>query len=186
LLQEAGWFLLVGVVLLVVGLRYALRTERGCFVRDYLLLRIPIVGKLQIKAAMSRFSSVFALLQASGVLALDAITILSDTIGNAAIARDFDNIREMLRSGQGLSNPLRTSRYFPPMVVNMVAIGEESGKLDEMLSEISKHYDAEVEYAMKKLSDSFGPILTVLLAIVVGFFALAIYMPMWKLGQMLH
>jgi len=143
-----------------------------------------VLGQLFIKAAMSRFASIFSILQASGVSARDAIGILAGTIGNSAIAREFAQINERLEEGRGISEPLKSSRYFTPIVINMIAIGEESGSLDEMLKEISDHYDVEMEYAMKKLSDSIGPLLTVGLAAVVGFFAMAIFLPMWDLTKM--
>jgi type IV pilus assembly protein PilC len=109
------------------------------------------------------------------------MNILSGTIGNTAIAREFDRINEQLEEGRGIAEPLKSAKYFTPIVVNMVSIGEESGNLDEMLNEISAHYDVELEYAMKKLTDAIGPLLTVGLAAVVGFFALAIFLPMWDL-----
>ena len=152
--------------------------------RDSLLMQVPVVGPLLIKTAMSRFASIFAILQSSGVGVLDAMKILSDTINNAAISREFDHIKHLLEEGRGISGPLKTAKYFTPMVINMVAIGEESGNLDEMLREVAVHYDTEVEYAMTKLSDAIGPILMVGLAAVVGFFALAIFLPMWDLTKM--
>ena len=82
--------------------------------------------------------------------------------------------------------PLRSAKYFTPIVINMVAVGEDSGNLEEMLREVSLHYDAEMEFAMKKLADAIGPILTLGLAVVIGFFALAIYLPMWDLTKMVH
>jgi type IV pilus assembly protein PilC len=146
-----------------------------------LLLGMPILGSLFIKAAMSRFSSIFAILQASGVSALDSLLILRDTIGNEAIAREFDQVSDQLVEGRGIAAPLRSAKYFPPMVVNMTAVGEESGALDELLREVAEHYDVEVEFATKGLSDSLAPLLTVGLAVIVGFFALAIFLPMWDL-----
>jgi type II secretory pathway component PulF len=95
--------------------------------------------------------------------------ILAGTVGNAAIALEFETITERLEEGRGIAEPLRQAKYFTPIVINMVAIGEESGNLDEMLSEVSAHYDTEVEYAMKKLSDAIGPVLTVGLAVLWGF-----------------
>jgi type IV pilus assembly protein PilC len=135
---------------------------------------------------MSRFASIFSIFQASGVPVLGAMAVLTKTIGNAAISREFSKIRDKLEQGSGIAGPLQSARYFPPMVINMVAIGEESGNLDELLKEISTHYDTEVEYSVKKLSDSIGPILTVGLAVVVGFFAFAIFLPMWDLTKMVH
>jgi len=181
------WYVILGVMLVIVfALAAYFRTSQGKFVRDSFLLRLPVLGPLFQKAALSRFASIFAILQTSGVPVLQSISILSDTIGNEAIARAFEHLRERIEEGAGISAPLKTSRYFTPMVVDMIAIGEESGNLDEMLREITKHYDDEVEYAVKGLSDAIGPVLIVGLAAVVGFFALAIFMPMWDLTKMVR
>ena len=112
--------------------------------------------------------------------------ILSETINNKAITKEFDKIQELLVEGRGISMPLRKAKYFTPMVVNMIAIGEETGNLDLMLQEVAKHYDLEVEYATRTLSDALGPILIVGLAAVVGFFATAIFLPMWDLTKMVN
>jgi type IV pilus assembly protein PilC len=161
-----------------------LKTPKGRLIKDSFLLKIPVIGELVKKASMSRFASIFSILQISGVPVLEAIDILSDTIGNAAITRQFNKIGEELKKGRGISKPLKNAKYFPPMVINMISIGEESGELDKMLAEISSHYDSEVEYTTKQLSDALGPFLTLALAGVVGFFALAIFLPMWDLTKM--
>lgn len=179
------WLLLLGgVALIVLAVMTVLRTARGRYGRDYLLLRIPLVGPVLIKAAISRFASIFAILQETGVAVLESMSILSGTIGNEAISREIHTVQERLEEGHGIAGPLNASRYFTPMLLNMVAIGEEAGTLDEMLREVSKHYDAEVEFAMKRMSEAIGPILIILLSAVVGFFALAIYMPMWDLTKL--
>jgi type IV pilus assembly protein PilC len=176
------WLLIIMAVAgVTLFLWTSLRTPTGRYWRDHLLLRLPILGPLFVKAAMSRFSSIFAILQASGVSALDSLLILRDTIGNEAIAREFDQVSDQLVEGRGIAAPLRSAKYFPPMVVNMTAVGEESGALDELLREVADHYDVEVEFATKGLSDSLAPLLTVGLAVIVGFFALAIFLPMWDL-----
>ena len=179
------WILLIVCVFAIAGvLFYYLRMEQGKYVRDVFLMKLPIIGPLFIKAAMSRFASIFSILQSSGVPILDCMRILSGIIGNYAISREFDLINERLEEGRGIAGPLKSAKYFTPIVINMVAIGEESGNLEEMLREISGHYDSELEYAMKKLSETIGPILTIGLAAVVGFFALAIFLPMWDLTKM--
>jgi type IV pilus assembly protein PilC len=181
------WYLcLGGVVAAIVLLGRYFRTEQGRYVKDSLILRLPIFGPLFIKAAMSRFASIFAILQSSGVPILNSLNILSGTIGNTAIAREFDRIRDRVEEGRGLAAPLNSAKYFTPMVTNMVAIGEESGNLDEMLREVSVHYDDEVAYAVKGLADALGPVLIVGLAGVVGFFALAIFMPLWDLTKIVR
>lgn len=184
MLSNYWHFMLIGGIGGALALNYYLRTEQGRFVRDFCIMRLPIVGPLFIKAAMSRFASIFAIFQSSGVAVLDSMKILSKTIGNAAISREFDQIRNRIQQGSNISTPLKSAKYFTPMVVNMVAIGEESEKLDEMLIEVAEHYDSEVEYAMHSLSEAIGPILTVGLAGVVGFFALAIFLPMWDLTKL--
>jgi type IV pilus assembly protein PilC len=181
------WYVCIaGVVGLIVGLRYYFRTDSGRLLRDRTLLRMPILGPVFSKSAMSRFASIFAILQASGVSVLDSLDILSLTIGNFAISKEFDKIKVLLHEGRGISGPLSQARFFTPMVVHMVAIGEESGNLDEMLQEVSNHYDDEVAYAVSQMSTNLGPILIVGLAAVVGFFALAIFLPMWDLTKMVR
>ena len=179
------WYVLVtGIVAIIVGSVLYFRTPSGEFVKDNYLMKLPVLGPLFIKSAMSRFASIFAILQSSGVAVLDSMAILSSTIGNSAISREFDRIRDQLEEGRGIAAPLQSAKYFSPMVVNMVAIGEESGNLDEMLREVADHYDTEIEYAVHKLSEAIGPLLTVGLAAVVGFFALSIFLPMWDLTKM--
>jgi type II secretory pathway component PulF len=179
------WFILIGVtIVLIFGLRSYIKTDQGRYILDTFFLKLPLFGPLFQKAAMSRFASIFAILQASGVAVMQALTILTDTIGNKAISVEIEKVRQRVQEGQGISGPLRAAKYFTPMLVDMVAIGEESGNIDEMLSQISIHYDDEVAYAVKSLSDMIGPILMVGLAAVVGFFALAIFLPMWDMTKM--
>jgi type IV pilus assembly protein PilC len=178
------WYLIIGVIVIIIfSMIFYFKTSNGRFVRDSFLLELPIIGPVFKKAALSRFASIFAILQTSGVPIMQSLTILSATMGNEALTRSFDHIRERVKEGAGISTPLKSAKYFTPMVIDMIAIGEESGNIDEMLRAVAKHYDDEVEYAIKGLSDSIGPILIVGLASIVGFFALAIFMPMWDLTQ---
>jgi Type II secretory pathway, component PulF len=103
---------------------------------------------------MSRFASIFAIMQASGVPVMKTMEVVSDTIGNTAISREFDNVRDQIQEGKGISGPLRQAKHFTPMVVDMVAVGEESGNIEDMMRQVSLHYDDEVNYAVKGLSDS--------------------------------
>jgi type IV pilus assembly protein PilC len=179
------WY--IAICIFVVGgslLIYYLRTNQGKFVFYTTVMRLPLVGPLFKKSAISRFASIFSILQSSGVDILQTMDILSTTLGNAAISRELDGIKDRLAEGHGIAEPLRSAKYFTPMLINMVAIGEESGSLEDLLQDVARHYDSEVEYAMKKLSDAIGPILTIGLAAVVGFFALAIFLPMWDLTMM--
>jgi type IV pilus assembly protein PilC len=183
-LSKYWYLILAAIAATVFALRFYFKTNNGRFVRDSFLLEMPIVGPVFQKAALSRFASIFAILQTSGVPIMQSLTILSATMGNEALTRTFDKIRDRIKEGAGISAPLKSEKYFTPMIVDMIAIGEESGKIDEMLRAVAIHYDSEVEYAIKSLSDAIGPILIVGLAAVVGFFALAIFMPMWDLTQL--
>ena len=178
------WHVFIGALVVgILSFRSYIKTERGKFVRDTFLLRLPLLGPLFIKAAMSRFASIFSILQGSGVPVMTSLGILSGTIGNAAISKEFDEVRVRVEEGQGISAPLRAAKYFTPMAVDMIAIGEESGNIEDMLRQVAIHYDDEVGYAVKRLSDAIGPLLISGLALVVGFFALAIFLPMWDLTK---
>jgi type IV pilus assembly protein PilC len=179
------WYIALGITAIAaVALYYYLKTERGRIVKYTLLMKLPIIGPLFIKSAISRFASIFSILLASGVDILETMNILSGTIGNAAMSYELEGIKDRLAAGHGIAGPLSTAKYFTPMLINMVAIGEESGNLEELMQDVASHYDTEVEYAMKKMSEAIGPLLTVGLAAVVGFFALAIFLPMWDLTLM--
>ena len=179
------WYVGLGILVVSgIGLYYYLKTEKGRLLFYTIMMKVPIIGPLFIKSAISRFASIFSILQSSGVDILQTMDILTDTIGNAAISHELSGIRGLLAAGHGIAGPLGSAKYFTPMLINMVAIGEESGNLEELLQDVANHYDTEVEYSMKKMSEAIGPILTVGLAAVVGFFALAIFLPMWDLTQL--
>lgn len=183
-LSNYWYIILIALAALIFGLRYYFKTEAGRYALDSFLLKTPLFGPLFQKAAMSRFASIFAIMQSSGVPVMKTMEVVSDTIGNSAIAREFNRVRDQIQEGKGISGPLGAAKYFTPMLVDMVAIGEESGNIEEMMRQVSHHYDDEVAYAVKGLSDAIGPILMVGLAAVVGFFALAIFLPMWDLTKM--
>ena len=176
------WYIAFGILVIGGGgLYYYLKTDQGKYLFYSTVMKLPLVGPLFRKSAISRFASIFAILQSTGVDILQTMDILSVTLGNAAISRELEGIKDRLAEGRGIAEPLRSAKYFTPMLINMVAIGEESGSLESLLPDVARHYDTEVEYAMKKLSDAIGPILVIGLAAVVGFFALAIFLPMWDL-----
>jgi type IV pilus assembly protein PilC len=160
-----------------------LKTDQGRYVRDHLVLRVPVFGKLIVKSIMSRFASIFSILQFSGVPVLESLDLLSGAIGNEAVSREFEKIQTDISQGSSIAAPLRKARYFTPMMINMVAIGERSENLDGLLRDVAVHYDSEVEYAMEAISESISPLLTISMAGVVAFFALAIYLPMWDMAQ---
>lgn len=183
LLLGYGVQILAGLVAVVVAAIFYFRKDSGRMKLDRWFLRMPLVGKLLIRSSMARFASLFSMMHFSGVHALDIIRILQQCLGNMALEAELLEIETKMEEGAGISTPLFEARYFTKMMVNMVAVGEESGNLGEMLKEVAKHYDEEVEYAVKKLIAGMGSILTIILAIAVGFFAMAVYLPMWNMTE---
>ena len=181
------WYIvLLAAVVLITSISLYLKSSEGRLAKDKLLLSLPLLGPLFQKAAMSRFAGIFSILQSSGVGIMDSMHILAETVHNEAIAQEFEGLLDRLEEGRGIAAPLRQSRYFTPIVINMTAIGEETGNMEEMLDDIAAHYDWELSYAVKRFNDSLGPILIVGMAAVIGFFALAIYMPMWDLARVVQ
>ncbi|MDZ7372344.1 MAG: type II secretion system F family protein [candidate division KSB1 bacterium] len=160
------------------------RTERGRYEWDRFKLKLPVFGPLVLKVAMSRFARMFQTLNSSGMPILQTLDIVAETVGNEVVKREIRRVSDGVRRGEGIADPLRQSKLFPPMVVRMIAIGEQSGSLDNMLYSISEHYDLEVDYAVKNLTTMIEPMLTVGLGIIVVFFALSIFLPMWSMTNL--
>jgi len=176
------WYLiLLAVGAVVVGIRYYIRTPVGRFQWDGLKIKLPVFGPIFLKTALSRFSRIFGTLTRSGLPILETLEIVSKTVGNVVIARVVDNIRDSARQGRGVVQPMKLSRIFPPAVTQMVAIGEETGKMEEMLMKVSNYYDRDVEYAIRNLSTTMEPLLLTVIGGMVLFLALAIFLPWWNL-----
>ena len=176
------WYLIIGAIAgLIFGIRWYINTEAGRLQWDNIKIKLPIFGPIFLKLAMSRFSRIFATLNRSGLPILQTLDIVSATIGNKVISRVIDNVRDSARGGKGLVQPMRVSKVFPPIVTRMMAVGEETGNMDDMLVKISDYYDTEVEYAIKNLSTLIEPILIVIIGGMVLFLALGIFLPMWNM-----
>ena len=183
-LQQYGIYGFFGFVALIVAFKQYIKTRTGRYQWDKFKLNLPIIGNLTLKVAMSRFARMFQTLNSSGMPILETLDILSETVGNEVVSRELQKVTLGVRRGEGIAEPLRRSKLFPPMVIRMVAIGEQSGSLDDMLLNISEHYDLEVDYAVKNLSTMIEPMLTVGLGIIVLFLALSIFLPMWNLTSL--
>ena len=146
---------------------------------DRAALKLPVFGELYNKIIIARFASTFASLSRSGVPILSALTIVSKATGSLQAEEVFKAARVNVQKGRGLSVPMEQSGLFPPLVVNMVAIGEETGSLDHMLDKISEFYSGEVDDMMGRLQSLLDPILIVFLGVVVGFIAVAMLLPMF-------
>jgi type II secretory pathway component PulF len=172
------WIYGVLVIAIIAVLFYLfLRTKPGRLWWDRTKLLIPIMGGIFYKITLSRFARMFETLDRTGLPILRALSLVSKTIGNTYIGGKIELITESVRRGRGISAPMRESKVFPPMVVQMVATGEESGALDDMLRQVSDYYDSEVEYAVKNLTGMIEPVLILFLGVGVVFVILAVIMP---------
>jgi type IV pilus assembly protein PilC len=178
LVKDHG-LVLLGVVVVVVTLyKFMGRTRGGRFVIDNFKLRMPLFGNLNRKSAISRFARTLGTLVTSGVPILQALNITRETAGNAAIAAAISRVHDSVKEGESIVQPLEASRVFPPMVVSMVDVGEETGKLPEMLLKIADVYDDEVDNAVAALTSMLEPIMIVFLAVIVGTIVLALFTPL--------
>jgi type IV pilus assembly protein PilC len=173
------WYMLVGgVVLFVVGFSQYIHTRIGRRHWDWVRLKIPIFGKLNHKICIARFSRTLSTLLASGVPILQALETVAGTVDNEIIADAILAARAAIREGEQIGDPLQRSGMFPPMVVQMVAIGEETGSLDAMLSKIADFYESEVDATLASLTAALEPILIISLGFVVGFIVISMFMPL--------
>ena len=176
------WYLVIaGLSAGAFGFFKYIKTEKGAFRWDQFMITVPIFGDLNLKTAMSRFTRMFETLNSSGLPILQTLEITSKTVGNIVIGKEIEKAAAGVLQGAGLAGPLSEGKIFPPMVIRMISIGEQSGSLDTMLLNVSKHYDTEVEYAVKNLTGMIEPVLTVGVGVIVLFLALAIFLPMWSL-----
>ena len=174
-----NWAIMIGaVVALVIGIKVLGRTPGGRGLIDQLKLRVPLFGDLIRKTAISRFSRTLGTLVTSGVSILQALNITRDTAGNAVIANAISQVHDRVKEGESIVQPLETSGAFPPMVVSMIDVGEETGQLPEMLLKIADVYDDEVDNAVTALTSILEPLMIVFLAVVVGTIVIALFLPL--------
>jgi type IV pilus assembly protein PilC len=174
------WMVLLGVVGIIFAYKAFTSTRFGRRVADRVKLKLPVFGKLHHKICMARFSRTMGTLLTSGVPILTAMETVAGTVGNSIMSDALMEARARIREGDRIGDPLEESRLFPPMVVHMIGIGEESGSLDFMLQKIADFYEAEVEAALASLTAAIEPIMIVTLGFIVGFIVISCFLPMVK------
>lgn len=174
------WALLLGTIGFVVLFRRWISTESGRAAFDRIKLKMPIFGKLVHKTAIARFSHTLASLTKTGVPILQAMDIVAETSGNAVVSAAVLDVKESVREGESIAEPLENHSIFPPMVVQMIAVGEETGALDTMLEKIGSFYDQEVQTMVDGLTSLIEPLLIVVLGATVGGMLISLYMPMFN------
>jgi type IV pilus assembly protein PilC len=180
-MQAYWWAIILMFVGLFIGMKQWIKTPQGRYRWDFIKLRIPVVGDLTLKMSVARFSRTFGTLINSGVPMMRSLEIVGETLGNLVLAQAIDNTRNSLKEGNKLSVPLTASGLFPTMVTTMIDVGEESGRLPEMLVKVGEFYDQEVEQTVKGLTSMIEPLLIIFLGCVVGFIAISIMVPIFSI-----
>ncbi|MES2150467.1 MAG: type II secretion system F family protein [Pseudomonadota bacterium] len=180
----AYWpLLLAGVVVGFFGFRAWLGTTKGRYAWDKHKLKFPIAGKIIMKGTMARFARSFALSSKSGVPIVQALTVVSQTVDNAYLAARIEQMRDGVERGESILRTSVTAGVFTPVVLQMIAVGEETGSLDDLMDEIAQMYEREVDYELKTLSAQIEPIMITFLGAMVLVLALGIFLPIWDLGK---
>ncbi len=178
-----GWVLIVIAVAAFFLFKSWVRTENGRYAWDRFKMRIPVAGKIVHKATLARLSRSLALAVKSGVPVVQAMNVVATTVDNAFIESKVGKMREAVERGDSIWRTAIASGVFTPVVLQMIAVGEESGALDDMMQEIADMYQGEVEYELKTLGQQIEPVLIVFLGILVLILALGIFLPIWDLGR---
>ena len=177
------WLLLVGFVGLFVVVRMYARTEEGRLLIDGYKLRIPLVKDLHIRVAVSRFCRTLGTMLTSGVPVLHAIRISRDVLGNQVLSQSLANVEDGVSRGKGLAAPFRENGLFPPLVAHMVAVGEETGRLEETLFHVANRYEEESRRSLKRLLGMLEPLIILFMAVVVGFIVLSILVTIFSIYE---
>lgn len=176
-------YLAVPVVVIFLGKRW-LKTENGRKIFDTKVLQLPLFGVMLRKVAVAKFTRTLGTLVKSGVPILQAMETVAQTAGNKVIESAIMAARESIREGERIADPLKRSGVFPPMVIQMISVGEETGNMDVMLHKIADFYDQEVEQAIKGLTSMIEPIVIVFMGILIGGIVIAMFIPMFELGNL--
>ena len=159
------------------------KTEKGAFLFDVLALKMPVTGTLVQRTAVSRLTRTLGTLLSSGVPILQSLVIVRDTSGNRVISKAIQDVHDAVKDGEGVTKPLSQCWVFPPMVISMVEVGEETGALADMLTRVADTYDDEVDNAVAGMTAAIEPALIIVLALVVGTIVMAMFLPMIKIIQ---
>ena len=177
--------LVVAIALIVIGLKYYYKTPSGRLTMDTFILKIPIIGDMLRKVAVARFCRTLGTLTSSGVPILEGMDITARTAGNMVIQNAIMKSREAVEQGRNIAGPLAETKVFPPMVIQMVGVGEATGALDAMLSKVADFYEDEVDNAVAAMTAMMEPMIIAILGGVIGFIVVAMYMPIFNLANVM-
>ncbi len=182
LIRKFWWLILIAMVVLIQAFRMYVRTPAGRANYDLLKLRLPILGPVNKKIVIARFSRTFGTLVASGVPIMQALEVVGKAIDNVVLQRAVEAVRTSIREGESIAIPLSQSGMFPPMVVQMVKVGEETGSLETMLTKVADFYDTEIENTVASLTSILEPVLIVGMGVVIGAMLISLHLPIFNLA----
>lgn len=175
--------LLVGLIVSFIAAKVYIQTENGRYQWDYYKLRIPLAGDIIFRATLARFARSFSMGLKSGVPLIQSMVVVSRSVGNEYVSDKILGMRSGIERGESLTRTASSTKMFTPLVIQMLSVGEETGKVDDMMEEVAEYYDREVDYDIKNLSASIEPILIVAIGIMVLILALGVFLPMWDLAK---
>ena len=176
---------LVALIGAAAAFVWYVRTPKGRMNFDKLVLKCPLIGSIVMRASMARFALMFGTLSDSGLPILKELKVIARTIGNRAISRDIDQVRGAIQEGSNLATAMESQTGFPPLVKHMVAVGEKTGAMPDMMRAVADHYDRETRVAIARLTQSLEPLITLMLGAGLLFLALAVFLPMWDMMQVM-
>lgn len=179
------WYTLVPIIGLILLFKFR-GTKWGHRIFDPIIIRMPIFGPLSRKVAITRFSRTLGTLQESGVPLIEALEVTRDTAHNLVVANAIDYTRERIREGETIAGPMKRTRVFPPMVTNLISVGEDSGNLEEMLYKLSDYYDVEIDATIRALASLIEPLLIVVIGVIIGIIVVSLYLPIFNLVNIIN
>ena len=181
--QNYWYVIILALAGAVFGAKAAIRTDSGRYAWDRYKLQLPLTGSIILRATLARFARSLALSLRAGVPVVQALTVVADVVDNAYIARRIERMRDGVERGESVLRTAVTAGVFTPTILQMIAVGEESGELEDLLGEIAEFYEREIDYEIKGLSAQIEPIMTVLMGVLVALLALGVFLPLWDLGS---
>jgi general secretion pathway protein F len=179
--------ILLGIILLAIwGFRRVKKTEAGQVMMDRLLLKLPLIGQVARMVSISRLASTLATMLSSGVQLLEALDVSRRVMNNRVLEQAVEEARQNIREGETIAEPLKRSGQFPPLVTHMIAVGEKSGEMEEMLRRIGQIYDGEVDRVITRFTSLLEPVMIVVMGVIVLFIVVAILLPIFEMGQMVR
>ncbi len=185
-LKSFWWLVLIAIVAAIISGRQFIKTLTGSYLWDEFKLRMPVIGQINIKLAMARFGRTLGSLLQSGVPHISALQIVRNIVNNVLIADDIDKAMEEIQAGKDLAAPLAKSRWVPPIAIQMIAIGEQSGELEKMLNKVADIYEREAASRIMAMTSILEPIMILVMALIVGFIVIAILLPIFEMSQMIR